>query len=203
MLLHSDTCFGRDCSTSDIQFVVRSINATNSIKADFVEHISNSISKGYITWLRPASIKMEYHSPKKILLLSQDANVMLHYDFELKEASYVPIRNTALLKIIGNNIVNLQKQLHVKRCDIDGDITSLWMSGIIMGKEVEDYENTEIKVEFQNIVENTVLSIRRIIVYRFGKIHSLLTLSNAKLNHGVNKSDFHFKDPTFYGANDE
>ncbi|WP_158521596.1 LolA family protein [Candidatus Fokinia solitaria] len=182
---------------------MQSINATNSIKADFVEYIGNSTGKGVITWLKPANVKMEYHSPKKILLLSQDADVMLHYDFELKEASYVPIRNTALLKIISGNVVDLRKQLHMKRCNVDKNVTSLWLSGIIMGKEIEDYEHTEIKVEFQSTEQSTILSIRRIVVYKFGKIHSLLALSDVKLNRGVRKSDFHFKDPTFYGANDE
>lgn len=87
-----------------VQRVERYLSGIDTLRADFLQTSSNgAVAEGQVWVERPGKLRFEYAPPHPALLVS-NGELLLYYDRELEQTSYVPVSETPLWFLIRERI---------------------------------------------------------------------------------------------------
>lgn len=174
------------------------LNNITSLRASFEQYdpASSDIQKGTIILKKPDQMRLEYTSPKHVLILAQKKDI-LHYDYELEEKSFVSV-DQMITELLRHNQIKTQ----LKSCELLGEnqaMVLLKTSGKNNNNQQQnDLSNTDIALVFQT--EPVMLKeIRRL---ENGIIEAEMKLNSLKYDD-ANADDFQFRDAKLYRLSDK
>ena len=102
------------------------LNGIDTLRARFVQASSNGAqATGEVYLKRPGNVRFEYDPPHPGLILAND-DLVLYYDRELEQASYIPLSRTPLWFLLRGKIdVDAEDDLHLAGVERGEDSVSL------------------------------------------------------------------------------
>jgi outer membrane lipoprotein-sorting protein len=153
------------------------LNSVQYFSADFIQddNMSNILSEGKFYLARPGKLRLEYMTPSKILLITNNKST-IYYDIELEELDKMPTKRTPL-HFLTKNKFNFSDNKEIELVNFEEKENAIMLSvteknkkeqGILcfilqknpmklIGMKVINELNQEINVVFENIVVNAKL----------------------------------------------
>lgn len=172
----------------DIKRVQQYFNNLHSIESEFIQTDSQGGTReGKFYLSRPNKMRLDYETlPKELIMLSED--MFIHYDYELKEMSYISAEKFPITFLSKKNI-DLKK---------DAKVLNVTQIGNILDVEIELKSKDEYKPRVTLEFEKSPFNLKTIIVQDPEGGAVTLELRNAKYNSEINKKTFVFKNPNFF-----
>ena len=191
------------CTTKQLQEASDYVRKLNSIEADFTQiDADGNKQKGRLLLSTPDKLRLEYFYPRHHLTIV-NGNSSVHYDYELKEKSFLP-KGGALL-----NLGNLIE--HVEDCTADQEHIklALGISNDVSGKKLSEIEQSvgKFNVSAEDKIAlvlkiNPQVALYKILILRDTNVVIDVNLHHIRYNIKLDSGNFTFADPRLHSLDD-
>jgi outer membrane lipoprotein-sorting protein len=182
----TDISFANDAQI--IKKIEKYMNTENNIIAKFKQVTShdNKEKTGVVYILKPGNLRFEYLEPKKtIIVLNKD--IVMHYDYELDETSYLKEDNY-FFKMFSSNNINLQKD--VKKVEVYKGGVKLYIT------KHHNNINTEIMMNFSMYP----ITLKEIYFKNESQDAYNVYFEDIKYNQKISSKLFSVQSPKFFSS---
>lgn len=180
------TGYAAALSTTDKANVERALgylNGISTLRARFVQVSSNgAYAEGEVLLERPGKMRFEYDPPVPALLIANGLS-LLYYDRELKEASFLPLRETPLWFLIREKV----------RLSDDMRVESVEQARGMLRVALRDASNPDIG-EVTLIFEDKPLALRKWRVVDAQGVLTEVSLVNPQFGVEIDARAFKYDD---------
>ena len=182
----STTLPGSSVTASEMKDLHIYLNKIHNVKSKFSQiEPDGTIKTGILYLKRPGYLKWEYIQPKHFFIIANH-DTIIHYDYELEEATYTN-NKSSLLNLLTDQDIDINKNLNILSIDKHDSYLEVLIADIedVSKKFAIRFNINSMKIEkiFSLDEENLVTEI---------------SLSDTEYGIELDKEIFLFKDPKFF-----